>query len=350
MEAARGASSEIATKNAVTRQSETGSQSCDGISEWGQSFRNLVWAGLAVLVGGVAGAVLSARADTGEPGSPSATTTIDGKQLPPPPEKFGGVIKDDAYQSQPWWPPKVVPPKGAPQHPADHDRRLRLRRAEHLWRSDSHAGFGPRGENGFAVHAVSFHGALFADAHGADYRAQSSLGRLRRRGGTGTGFPGYDSFIGAESATIGTILRDHGYATSWFGKDHNTPSFQASQVGPFDQWPCGMGFEYFYGFVGGDTSQWQPNLFRNTTAIYPYVGKPKWNLITAMADDAIEHLKMLNELDPAKPFFCYYVPGAAHAPHQPTPEWIKKISDMHLFDKGWNALAKPFLRTRKSWA
>jgi arylsulfatase A-like enzyme len=67
-----------------------------------------------------------------------------------------------------------------------------------------------------------------------------------------TGFPGYDSFIGKESATIGRILKDNGYATSWFGKDHNTPAFQASQVGPFDQWPISMGFDYFYGFVGGD--------------------------------------------------------------------------------------------------
>ena len=85
-----------------------------------------------------------------------------------------------------------------------------------------------------------------------------------------TGFPGYDSVIGVDNATIGRILRDNGYATSWFGKNHNTPSYQASQVGPFDQWPTGMGFDYFYGFVGGDANQWGPNLFRNTTQIYPF--------------------------------------------------------------------------------
>jgi arylsulfatase A-like enzyme len=108
-----------------------------------------------------------------------------------------------------------------------------------------------------------------------------------------TGFPGYNSIIGKGNATIGRILLDNGYRTSWFGKDHNTPDWVASQAGPFDQWPTGMGFEYFYGFVGGDTSQWQPNLFRNTTAIYPYVGNPSWNLTTAMADDAIHWLKQL---------------------------------------------------------
>jgi arylsulfatase A-like enzyme len=86
-----------------------------------------------------------------------------------------------------------------------------------------------------------------------------------------TGFPGYDSFITNETATIGRILKDNGYRTSWFGKDHNVPTFQAGQDGPFDQWPIGMGFDYFYGFIGGHSSQRQPNLFRNTTPIYPYV-------------------------------------------------------------------------------
>ena len=93
-----------------------------------------------------------------------------------------------------------------------------------------------------------------------------------------TGFPGYDSIIPIEKGTIGTILKDNGYATSWFGKDHNTPFFANSQAGPFEQWPNGMGFEYFYGFVGGDASQWQPNLFRNTTPIFPFQGNPGWNL------------------------------------------------------------------------
>ncbi len=74
-----------------------------------------------------------------------------------------------------------------------------------------------------------------------------------------------------DNATIGRILRDNGYATSWFGKDHNTPSFQASQAGPLTQWPTGLGFDYFYGFVGGDANRWGPNLFRNTTQIHPWV-------------------------------------------------------------------------------
>jgi len=162
-----------------------------------------------------------------------------------------------------------------------------------------------------------------------------------------TGYPGYNSIMTRDKATIGKILKDHGYWTSWFGKDHNTPDFQASQAGPFDQWPTGMGFDYFYGFVGGDANQWQPNLFRNTTAIYPYYNNPGWNLITAMADDAIEYMKRITAINPEQPFFIYYVPGAVHAPHHPTPEWIKKISDMHLFDKGWNELRETIFANQK---
>ena len=152
------------------------------------------------------------------------------------------------------------------------------------------------------------------------------------------------------SATIGRILQENGYRTSWFGKDHNTPTYEASQAGPFDQWPIGMGFEYFYGFVGGDTSQWQPNLFRNTTPIFPFLNNPGWNLETAMADEAIGYIRQLKAIAPDKPFLVYYVPGATHAPHHPTPEWIKKISDMHLFDKGYNAIREQISRTRRGSA
>ena len=164
-----------------------------------------------------------------------------------------------------------------------------------------------------------------------------------------TGFPGYNSIIAKDKATIGRVLLDNGYATSWFGKDHNTPAFAASQAGPFDQWPTGMGFEYFYGFVGGDSNQWEPNLFRNTTQIYPFQGKPPgtWNLVTAMADDAIDYLNRVNQIDPSKPFFCYYVPGATHAPHHPTKEWVDKIHNMHLFDDGWNKVRERIFENQK---
>jgi arylsulfatase len=299
----------------------------------------------------VAVALLSADAaaqqTTEVPGSPGATTTIDGRYLPAPPAAFGGEINLNAAQSKPYWPPRVVPPKGAPNI---------------LLIMTDDVGFGAPSTFGGviptpALDRIANLGLRYTQFHStalcSPTRAALITGRNHHSVGFGvisemsTGYSGYDSIIGPDSATIGRILKDNGYATSWFGKDHNTPAFQASQAGPFDQWPTGMGFEYFYGFVGGDTSQWQPNLFRNTTAIYPYVGNPTWNLTTAMADDAIAHIKMLNQVDPAKPFFVHYVPGGTHAPHHPTPQWIKRISDMHLFDSGWNDLRERLFANQK---
>ena len=160
-----------------------------------------------------------------------------------------------------------------------------------------------------------------------------------------TGYPGYDSIIGVDNGTIGEILKQNGYATSWFGKNHNTPDYLYSVAGPFDQWPIGMGFEYFYGFMGGETDQWTPFLFRNTTQIFPWRDQPGYNLITGMADDAINYLKELNAAAPDKPFFLYYVPGGSHAPHQPTQEWIDKFKGK--FDMGWNALRDQIFANQK---
>ena len=297
----------------------------------------IVWTTLSAL----------AQETTGVPGSPGATTTIDGKQLPPPDPAFGGVINLKASDSKPWWAPRVVPPKGAPNV---------------LLIMTDDAGFGAPGTFGGviptpALDRIANSGLRYTNFHStalcSPTRAALITGRNHHVAGFGvvgeaaTGFPGYDSVIRKENGTIGTILRDNGYATSWFGKNHNTPFYQATQAGPFHQWPNGMGFEYFYGFVGGDASQWQPNLYRNTTAIYPFDGKPGWNLTTAMADEAIEYMTDLKAVAPDKPFFVYYVPGGTHAPHHPTPEWIKKISDMKLFDGGWNKLRETIFANQK---
>jgi arylsulfatase A-like enzyme len=302
--------------------------------------------GVAAASAAVAGSAV-AQQKTGVPGSPDAKTTIYGKYLPNPPQKFDGEINLNAAQSRPYWPARVVPPKGAPN--------------VLLIMTDDVGFAAPSTFGGViptpALDRIGNAGLRYTQFHStalcSPTRAALITGRNHHAVGFGviaemaTGYSGYDSIIAKNSATIGRILKDNGYATSWFGKDHNTPAFQASQVGPFDQWPIGMGFDYFYGFVGGDTSQWEPNLFRNTTAIYPFLDKPGWNLTTAMADDAIAHMKMLNAVDPEKPFFVHYVPGGTHAPHHPTPEWIKKISDMHLFDKGWNELRDTIFANQK---
>ncbi len=302
---------------------------------------------LATLVVSLAAMPAAAQQQACPPGSPCATTTIDGKQLPPPPQKFEGKIERNAAQSTPYWPPRVEPPKGAPN--------ILL-----IMTDDS--GFGVPSTFGGVIPTptldrVAAMGLRYTNFNStalcSPTRAALITGRNHHSVGFGvvaeqsTGFPGYNSIITRDKATIGRILKDNGYRTSWFGKDHNTPEFQASQDGPFDQWPTGMGFEYFYGFVGGDANQWQPNLFRNTTAIYPYVGHPGWNLITAQADDAIKYMNRINAVAPDQPFFIYYVPGGTHAPHHPTPEWIKKISDMHLFDQGWNQLRETIFANQK---
>jgi len=309
--------------------------------------RTVVSAAIAIAMVGVA--PVHAQHVTGTPGSPGATTTIPGNQLPPPDPKFGGVIKDGALQSKPWWAPRVVPPKGAPNV---------------LLIITDDAGFGVPGTFGGVIPTPSMdrianeglrYNRIFSTALCSPTRAALITGRNHHSAGFGvvseqsTGFPGYNSIIGKDKATIGRILLDNGYATSWFGKDHNTPAFAASQVGPFDQWPTGMGFEYFYGFVGGDSNQWQPNLFRNTTQIYPFEGKAPgtWNLITAMADDAIDYMTRIHQTDPNRPIFIKYAPGATHAPHHPMKEWVDKISAMHLFDDGYEKLRERIFANQK---
>jgi arylsulfatase len=284
---------------------------------------------------------------TGQPGSPDATTTITGKQLPPPTPAFGGVIKDEAKDSKPYWPPSVVPPKGAP------NVLLIMTDDQGYGVCSTFGGVIPTP----AMDRVAKMGLRYTQFHStalcSPTRAALISGRNHHSMGFGvisemaTGFPGYDSVITKDKATVGTILRENGYATSWFGKNHNTPAYLYSLAGPYDQWPSGMGFEYFYGFMGGETSQWQPFLFRDHTAISPWVDHPGYNLTTDMADEAIKYLTKLNAVAPDKPFFLYYVPGGTHAPHHPTPEWIKKISDMHLFDQGWNQLRETIFANQK---
>ncbi|MFZ5833306.1 MAG: arylsulfatase [Planctomycetota bacterium] len=291
---------------------------------------------------------LMAQEVTGVSGAPSATTTISGQQLPAPNPAFGGVIRDDALQSKPWWAPRIVPPKQAPNI---------------LLIMTDDAGFGVPSTFGGVIPTPTMdrigneglrYNRVFSTALCSPTRAALITGRNHHSSGFGviseqsTGFPGYNSIIAKDKATVGRILRDNGYATSWFGKNHNTPAFEASQIGPFDQWPIGMGFEYFYGFVGGDANQWQPNLFRNTTQIYPFQGQEgTWNLITGMADDAIDWMTRMHQIDPSKPLFLYYVPGATHAPHHPTKQWVEKIREMHLFDDGYNKLRERIFENQK---
>jgi len=282
---------------------------------------------------------------TGTPGDPSATVTLDGKQIPAPPMKFGGVIKESALESKQWWPPRIVPPKGAPNI---------------LLIMTDDQGYGVSGTFGGiistpALDRVAKAGLRYTQFHStalcSPTRAALITGRNHHSVGSGvigelsTGYPGYDSIIGIENATIGNILKDNGYATSWFGKNHNTPTYQYSAAGPFDQWPSGLGFQYFYGFMGGETDQWTPYLFQDHTQIFPWIGRKDYNLTTDLADEAIKHLRDLNAAAPEQPFFLYYVPGGTHSPHQPKKEWIEKFKGK--FDMGYEKLRDVIFANQK---
>jgi arylsulfatase len=149
-----------------------------------------------------------------------------------------------------------------------------------------------------------------------------------------TGFPGYNSLVPKSCGAVGAVLRENGYNTSWFGKMHNVPDWMSSQAGPFDLWPNGLGFEYFYGFLGGDSDQWHPALYENTTPIEPYLGDPTYILDRDLADKAIAWMRMQHAVAPSKPWLLYYCTGTAHAPHHAPKDWIAKYKGK--FDQGWD--------------
>lgn len=151
------------------------------------------------------------------------------------------------------------------------------------------------------------------------------------------GFPGYDSVIPQSTATVAQTLRMNGYNTAWFGKAHVTPVWELSPAGPFDRWPTGLGFDRFYGFLGGETSQYEPALYDQTTPVEPYVGREDdYHLTEDLTDKAIEWIRLQKTSAPDKPFFVYFAPGAGHCPHHVWPEWSDRFKGK--FDDGWDAL------------
>jgi arylsulfatase A-like enzyme len=317
-----------------------------GRSESTQCFKSVAaWLIQAAVVLSYAALPCAAQEVEGTPGSADATESIKGNQIPAPAPKFGGVLKEDVKDSKTWWPPRIVPPKGAPNV---------------LLILTDDQGYGVPGTFGGVIPTPALDRVAKAGLRYTQFnstalcspsRAALITGRNHHSVGFGvitelsTGYPGYDSIIGTDNATIGTILKGNGYATSWFGKNHNTPSFQYGIAGPFDQWPSGMGFEYFYGFMGGETDQWTPYLFQNHTQITPWVGKPGYNLTTDMADEAIKYINQLSSSAPDQPFLLYYAPGGSHSPHQPKKEWVDKFKGK--FDMGWNALREQIFANQK---
>ncbi|MEK6481043.1 arylsulfatase [Catalinimonas sp. 4WD22] len=184
-------------------------------------------------------------------------------------------------------------------------------------------------------------------------RAALLTGRNHTRVGNGqitewaNDWDGFSGVIPKTSATVAEVLKNYGYSTSAFGKWHNTNPASVSKAGPFDEWPTGYGFEYFYGFFGGETSQYEPTLIKNTTYIThpPKTPEEGYHLTDDLADNAIQWIKDHKALQPDKPFFMYWAPGAVHGPHQVAKEWADKYKGK--FDDGWDEYRKRVFKRQK---
>jgi arylsulfatase A-like enzyme len=248
---------------------------------------------------------------------------------------FGGTIARNAGESTPWWQPRLAPPPAAPN--------------VFIVLIDD-AGFAATSTFGGPIPTpvldnLASQGLRYTNFHVtamcSPTRAALLTGRNHHSVGNGivsdlaTGFPGYDAVFGKENATVARLLQANRYASAWFGKNHNTPPWDITEAGPFDTWPTGMGFDYFYGFMGGETNMWAPSLYENTTPLYPSLGRPGYNFNIDMADKAISWIRRVDAVAHDRPLFVYYAPGATHGPHQPTAAWIAKFKGK--FDSGWNA-------------
>ncbi|NYT23683.1 arylsulfatase [Alcaligenaceae bacterium] len=161
-----------------------------------------------------------------------------------------------------------------------------------------------------------------------------------------TGYDGYTSAMPKSAGMLAETLRQNGYSTAAMGKWHLTPEWEASSQGPFDRWPTGQGFEYFYGFLGADTDQFSPALVENTTAITPPAGDPDYILDRDLVDRAIRWTREQHALTPGKPFFMYYAPGTAHAPYQAPRDWLERFRG--AFDQGWDRVREEVFARQKA--
>ncbi|MBC5766742.1 arylsulfatase [Ramlibacter albus] len=161
---------------------------------------------------------------------------------------------------------------------------------------------------------------------------------------TATNEPGYSSVMPKSAATMGRVLQLNGYATSWFGKVHVTPRWELTAAGPFDRWPTGLGFDYFYGFMNGETDQWNPTLYVNTTPV-PRPDTPGYILDRDLVDHAIDWMRTQKSIAPDRPFFTYLATGTVHAPLEAPADWIAKFRGR--FDLGWDRLREQTFARQK---
>ena len=266
--------------------------------------------------------------------------------LPQPAPLFKGHIGSTAQDSTPDFPREIKAPKGAPNI---------------LLILTDDVGFGASSTFGGPIPTPTMdqlakNGLRYTQFHTtalcSPTRAALLTGRNHHSNATGvimelaTGFPGYNSLMPKSNGTFAEILRQNGYNTAWYGKNHNVPDWHSSQAGPFDLWPTGLGFEYFYGFLGGDTSQWAPAIYENNQPVEPPHDDPNYFFEKDTADHAIARIRLLHAVAPDKPWVVYYAPGTAHAPHHAPKDWITKFRGQ--FDIGWDTMREETLTREKT--
>jgi arylsulfatase A-like enzyme len=266
-----------------------------------------------------------------------ATEDRDRSKLPLPELPFRGKVGKTYLESEADWPRVPAPPAGAPN-------------VVIILLDD--VGFGQVSTFGGpvptpALDKLAARGLRYNRFHTTAIcgpsRAALITGRNHHNCGVGflaewaTGFPSYNNMIPRSTATLAAILKGNGYSTSMFGKNHNTPDWESSVAGPFDRWPTSMGFDYWFGFIGGETHQYYPVLFENTVAVEPHKSPEEgYHFMEDMTDRAINWLRYNKSVAPQKPALLYFAPGAAHAPHHAPPAWRDKFKGQ--FDAGWDAI------------
>ena len=268
-------------------------------------------------------------------GSSLCAAEVDRSTLPMDLTKFEGKIGKNYKESTPKWQSPVKAPDGAP------NVIVILLDDVGFGQVSTFGGLIPTPNlDQMAAEGIRYN-RFHTTAVCGPSRAALLTGRNHHDAGSGflmewaTGYPNYSTMIPKDTATIAEVLRDNGYATWWYGKNHNTPDWEQTVAGPFDRWPTGLGFDYFFGFNSGETHQFYPTLFENTVAIEQDKSPEEGYHFTAdMTDRAIAQMKFSKSVAPNKPFFMYFAPGAMHAPHHVTAEWRDKFKGK--FDMGWD--------------
>jgi arylsulfatase A-like enzyme len=258
-------------------------------------------------------------------------------------QPYGGTVGKTLAESKEWWPAPVKAPAGAPNV---------------IWILIDDVGFGASSTFGGVISTPNFdtlanNGLRYTNFHTAGICAPTRAALLTGRnhhfvheGGfshtmLSAGFPGWDGRIPSKDGTIAEVLRENGYNTFAVGKYGLTPDEDATDAGPFDRWPSGKGFEHFFGFLGSQTDQYQPDLVEDNTHVTPD-GR---HLSEQITDKAISYISKQKAAAPDKPFFLYYAPGATHAPHQVDTSWSNKYKGK--FDAGWDVFRQQVFDNQK---